>query len=146
MTSKDVMKSACKLKGVKQVATAMKIAPTALYNQMNRNLENPDFIQRFLDFCVASESDEPVRWASSNLNGFFVKNPEVALNKTDVPAHKYVSECLKEFGHLINKVGEAIKDGSISKGESHNIRKEWDDLKSLIETFVSACENGKVKK
>jgi hypothetical protein len=50
---------------------------------------------------------------------------------------------LKEFSELLEAVSESIENGNaISPTEARRIRKEWEDLKSLTEGFVYACEQG----
>ncbi len=144
MNSKQIMKSACRKKGVRQVASIMEIAPTALYNQMNGNMGCQDIVQRFLDFCNATESSAPLEFVSEELNGYFVANPEVSTSKNG-SSQKYVSVALQEFSHLIDEIGKAMEDGEISKSEAVRIRKEWEDLKRNLESFVLACEYGFVK-
>ena len=61
MNSKELMKSACKKKGVQQVASIMNISPTALYNQMNKKealkiREEWESLKRLLEsFVLACE-------------------------------------------------------------------------------------------
>ena len=50
---------------------------------------------------------------------------------------------LREFSELLEAVSSSSADnGEIDTKEAASIRKEWEDLKSLTETFVSACESG----
>ena len=44
---------------------------------------------------------------------------------------------------MLEAVSSSSADnGEIDTKEAASIRKEWEDLKSLTETFVSACESG----
>jgi hypothetical protein len=39
----------------------------------------------------------------------------------------------------------AASDNQISRPEARNIRARWEDLKTVTETFVRACEEGNFK-
>ena len=144
MNSKEVMKSACKKKGVQQVASIMNISPTALYNQMNNNMDGTNIVQRFVDFCNATESTVPFQFVAEELNGFFISNPELYANKDQV-SQFYISGALENFSHLFSEIGKSLQDGKVDKKEALKIREEWESLKRLLESFVLACEYGYIK-
>jgi hypothetical protein len=140
MDSKEAMKLACKQVGVKNVAAAIGVSPTALYNQINDSAKK-DLLMKFVDFTAACEDDTPIIWASEALDGIFVKNPNI-----QVEAQNTLSTCvptsLKEFSDVIKEISEAMQDGKVSKEEAVKIRKEWEELKVVLESFVLACEFG----
>lgn len=56
--------------------------------------------------------------------------------------NNYIPSALKEFSDVIKVISEALKDNSISQAEATKIRKEWEELKIILETFVLRCEFG----
>lgn len=142
MNSKEAMRIACSNAGVKAVAASLGLSPTAIYNQINDDAKN-DILQRFVDFVAACEDDTPIQWASEQLNGVFVKNPEITVDP-EVILDDYVPNSLKEFSDVIKEISIAMKDNKVTKDEADKIRKEWEELKILLETFVLACEFGMI--
>jgi hypothetical protein len=144
MNSKEAMKTACSRIGIKVVAEALGVSSSAIYNQINDESKN-DILQKFVDFVSACEDDTPIEWACEQLNGVFVKNPDLMVKNTDI-VQNYVPNSLKEFSEVIREIGIAMADGKVTADEAERIRKEWEDLKRLLETFVLACEFGYVDK
>ncbi len=143
MNSKDAMKVACQQAGVKTVAESLGVSPTAIYNQIN-DVHKNDILQKFVNFTVACEDDTPIRWACEELNGIFVKNPPVVV-KEDKKVYDCVPQVLKEFSDVIREIGTAMADDQVSAKEAVKIRKEWEELKRLLESFVLAAEFGYIK-
>ena len=50
---------------------------------------------------------------------------------------------LQEFSDLLDAVSSSVEnDGDIDAKEAKRIRREWEDLKRITESFVVACERG----
>lgn len=144
MNSKEALKKACKERGVKEIAQSLRLSPTAIYNQIN-DPEKNDILSKFVDFVNACGNDIPVEWVCEELNGIFVKNPNIVA-ESDYMKPPYVPEALKEFSDVILEIGNAMEDDSITPEEAVKIRKEWDELKIVLERFVLACEFGYIHK
>ena len=142
MNSKDAMREACEEMGIKAVADALDISPSAIYNQINDN-EKKDILGKFVDFVNACGNDIAINWACGELNGFYIKNPETRVPENVDP--DCVPEALKEFGDVIKVIGSALSDGCVTRKEAEIIRREWDELKMLLETYVLSCEMGKLE-
>lgn len=140
MTSKEALKLACKDRGVKEIAESLCISPTAIYNQINDPDKN-DMLNKFVDFVNACGNDIPIQWAAGELNGMFLKNPDIEAKKEEIN-QTYVPEALQDFGNVIKEIGEAMADGKVTLKEAEAIREQWEKLKVLLETFVLACEFG----
>ncbi len=145
MDSRGTMKAACDNVGIKCVADKMGVSSSVLYNQMNED-KRIDLLKRFVDFCEATESDIPIKWACEKLGGVFVPNKEVSDEELGAVTTTYVSKSVKEFGDVITVMGEAIEDGVITENEALKIKKEWDELKTLLESFVHVCLNKRSEK
>jgi phage portal protein BeeE len=139
MNSKETMKLAAKQTGVKEIAQALGVAPSTLYNQMNDE-DKVDILQRFVDFSNLCANDVAISWACEQLGGSFT--PNLKIDNYQTAASECVARSLKEFSDVIRAIGDAIADGKITLEEAESIRKEWQDLKSLMESFVLACETG----
>lgn len=144
MDSKEAMKLACRKAGVKIVAEALGVSPTAIYNQINDSSKG-DILRKFVDFTAACEDDTPIRWACEELNGVFIKNPELIV-EPEKAARDYVSDALKEFSDVIREIGISMADNRITAEEAQRIRKEWEELKALLEAFVLSAEFGYINK
>lgn len=140
MDSKEAMKKAVKQTGVKEVAIAMNISPSTLYNQMNCE-DKTDILQRFSDFCALCGNDIAMKWACEQHGGVFVPNINAVPDKT-LTGRDCISKSLQEFADVMREIGLALADDSISKDEAVGIRREWEDVKTLLEGFVFACELG----
>ena len=53
---------------------------------------------------------------------------------------------MQEFADLLAVIATAAADNHIDKAESRNIRRRWEDLKSVTECFVHCCEDGNFSK
>ena len=145
MNSKEALKRACAGQGVKEIAESLHISPTAIYNQINDPDKN-DILNRFVDFVNACGNDIPIEWVSEQLNGIFVRNPDIIVAKHDSMQPPYVPDALKEFSDVLLEISKAMEDENITQEEAERIRKEWDELKIVLERFVLACEFGYMEK
>ena len=141
MNSKEAMREACDESGIKAVADVLGISSSAIYNQIN-DPDKSDILGKFVEFVNATGNDVAINWACAELNGFFVKNPETQVPESMDP--NCVPEALKEFGDVIKVIGTALSDGRVTRKEAESIRREWDELKMLLETYVLSCEMGKM--
>ena len=85
-----------------------------------------------------------IEWLCSKADGFYVANPP--KEKSEDLAREFVArtrEMVRDFYKLLEVVSESYEnDGLIDEQESNKIRIEWDKLKSTLESFVHACEEG----
>ncbi|MDD3117599.1 MAG: hypothetical protein PHQ27_00320 [Victivallales bacterium] len=140
MDSKTAMRQACEQAGVKNVAAALNVSQTALYNQINdKNRSDP--LQRFVDFVNACGDDMPLHWACEECNGVFIRNPDIRVDP-DTSVNQSISDSLKKFSDVIREISVAISDQHITPDEAESIRQEWEGLKTLMEAFVLSCEFG----
>lgn len=82
-----------------------------------------------------------VQWICERAGGFFILNP-----KTNKPHPSYLipatNEIVQEFADLLAVVAAAAADNQISEKEATQIRRRWEELKSVTESFVACCEEG----
>lgn len=139
MNSKEAMRKACEESGIKAVADALGMSSSAIYNQIN-DPNKSDILGKFVDFVNACGNDVPITWACGELDGLFIRNPDSRVSEHVDP--NCVPDALKEFGDLIKEIGSALDDGKVSRKEAESIRREWDELKVLLESYVLSCEMG----
>jgi len=141
MNTKEAMYKACKKKGIQEVARLMGIAPTTLYNQMNQNMNVPDIVDRFIEFCNATESAIPMQYVCEFQNGYFIPNLDIRPSNS-VTTQKYMAEAMRKFSNVLDEVSYSLEDNKICKSDSEKIRHKWEELKHSLESFVLACEFG----
>ena len=76
---------------------------------------------------------------------FFVASPEKekVISQNLMPATNLI---VQEFADLLSVVACAATDNHVNEAEAARIRKRWEKLKTVTETFVHCCENGNFAK
>lgn len=81
-----------------------------------------------------------IKWLCQRYGGYFVRNPRTGDNAKElVPA---TNEIIQQFADLLAAISDGAADHRITKAETRLIRKHWDELKTITEGFVKACEDG----
>ena len=82
-----------------------------------------------------------IEWICERGGGFFILNPKTNKPHPDflMPA---TNEIVQEFADLLAVISAAAADNQITEKESEQIRRRWEELKSVTESFVSCCEQG----
>lgn len=93
--------------------------------------------------ALIKSTDDPrlVQWICERAGGFFIQNPKAHW------AHPYflipaTNQVVQEFADLLSVIASAAGDQHITKEEAETIRHRWEQLKSVTEGFVHACEKG----
>jgi hypothetical protein len=145
MKSHEIMKEVLREPGVKSVAVDMNLSTSLLYkwsqdqdSEDSNGADSP--LDRLIKLYEITGDDRLVRWLCQQTDGFYSPNPRP--HKT-APLLQATQSILREFSELLEAVSSSSADnGEIDTEEAASIRKEWEDLKSLAETFVSTCERG----
>lgn len=147
MESHEVLRNAIQRKGVKAIAADMNLSSSLLYKWCKAK-ESPDDwgvdnpLDRILKVVELTEDTGPIHWLCQEANGFFVENP-IKQGAQDTPFLQATQRVLAEFSELLQAVSESYgDDNAIDANEAEKIRKEWEELKTLAEQFVVACERG----
>lgn len=140
MKSHEVIKETVDALGAKKVASELGISLSLLYKWSEPSDEsgaqNP--LDRTAQLSKITNDPRPVMWLCQQMNGVYVRNPTPIEGKLDVM--KETQRLLKEFSDLMLAVGTAWEDARVTPAEAAKIRAEWDELKSVAETFVLRCE------
>ncbi|MDO9014536.1 MAG: hypothetical protein Q7U84_07145 [Polynucleobacter sp.] len=146
MQSHELLREVFKTTSAKQVAAELGLSLSLIYKWA----ETPESdaaggggnpLDRVDLLMKCSQDPRIIHWLCQRFGGFFIKNPRTH------PAHpEYLipatNEIVQEFADLLAVIAGAAGDSRIDTAESKNIRKRWEELKSVTETFVACCENG----
>lgn len=147
MKSNEVLKQTFKDKGVKFIAQELNLSTSLVYkwchdkdSETSPGADNPlDRLQAIID-CTGNTT--ALHWLCQSNGGFFVPNPSHG-SQLSGPVLGATQKLLGEFSELLAAVSDSYQnDGVIDTAEARDIRKEWEDLKTLAEQFVLACEDG----
>ena len=147
MKSHEVLKQSVEDVGVKTIASDLGVSPSLLYKWCQPGEEPTDSgatnpLDRLAKIFEATGDEQIISWLCQKADGFYCPNPTTVQNPTkDLFAH--TQKLVQEFSDLLQVVSNSNKDHSrICKEESKKIRKEWEELKGVGESFVHACEKG----
>ena len=72
-----------------------------------------------------------------------MNDPVIFRSEVDKNVIENVQVFVREFSETLDTIMRSYNNGhAISLKEAEQIRKEWEDLKKVGETFVRACESG----
>ena len=147
MESHEVLRKAIYEKGVKAVATDMNLSTSLVYKWCKASDSLDDWgannpLDRVLKIVQLTEDTGLINWLCQSVNGFFIENP-IKEGAKNTPFLQATQQVLSEFSEMLQAVSESYNnDQSIDPKEASRIRAEWEQLKTLAEQFVVACEKG----
>ncbi|MBN1669832.1 MAG: hypothetical protein JXR37_02290 [Kiritimatiellae bacterium] len=146
MESFEVLKKTIGAVGVKAVAGNLNLSASLVYKWCQpkgaageAGAGNP--LDRIRKVYELTGDVAPIAWLCQCAGGFYVENPRGDCGHADML--KVTQTILKEFSELLDAVSMSVQnDGKIDPKEAEKIRREWEDLKTVAESFVLACEKG----
>lgn len=152
MESYEVLRETMSEVGIKAVAAELGLSTSLLYKWCQKPPSDEDIdesgarnpLDRIIQIRQITGRPELIEWLCSQSNGFFVPNhPAVEAGQMDLDVISNTQRMIKDFSDVLKEVSRALSDDrGIDLDEAKRIRREWDDLKSRAESFVSACEHG----
>lgn len=150
MQSYEVLREAAEKVGVKALAADLRLSPALVYKWCQESSEtDPDSsgarnpLDRLAEIIRATGDTRVANWLCHEAGGFFVGNPRLSERAVDEELLITTQRMVQEFGELLGTVSRSIRDdGFISSDEADHIRRAWESLKSVNESFVVACERG----
>jgi hypothetical protein len=143
MESHELLREVFEKKAAKEVSADLQLSTSMVYKwaQSSANeggIENP--LDR-VEALIQSTGDERiVQWICQRAGGFFILNPKNAPHPHYlIPA---TNQIVQEFADLLATVATTAADNQITAAEAKQIRKRWEELKSVTEGFVASCEEG----
>ncbi len=147
MKSHEVLKQSVEGVGVKMIAPDLGVSPSLLYKWCQPGDEPTDSgatnpLDRLAKIFEATGDEQIISWICQKADGFFCPNPKTEKNPTkELFAH--TQRLVSEFSDLLQVISESSQtDKEICFKDSEKIRKEWEELKGVGESFVKACEEG----
>jgi hypothetical protein len=147
--SHEILKRAVTQCGAKSIASDMGLSQSLIYKwcqsaegESDSGAENP--LDRVLKIVRLTQDESPIDWLCRQTDSYRVKNQvaDATLSISDTVVIGTQS-ILKEFSDVLEAVTQSYAHESrIDLRESERIRKEWEELKSITEQFVRACEAG----
>ncbi len=145
MKSHELLREVLQTQNPKKIAEEMGVSVSMVYKwaeppEQGSGAANP--LDRVAALMKSTEDARLVEWICGQAEGFFIKNPKVgrARSYAVVPAtHREV----QEFAEMLSVIAGAAVDSDITNSDATRIRSKWEELKSVTESFVRACEEGK---
>lgn len=151
MESYEVLREAADKVGVKALAAELKLSTALVYKWCEESDPNdPDAsgaknpLDRVREIVRVTGHIPVIAWLCQQAGGFFVFNPAAGFKDIDAGLLQSTQQLVQGFSELLNEVSQSVADdGAISDKESKRIRAEWEQLKTMAESFVVACEAGR---
>ncbi len=148
--SHEVLKEAIEKVGVKAVATELKLSAALVYKWCQPwEPDDPDAggarnpLDRLAEILRITQDPGPVNWLCHQAGGFFTPNPPIDARDLGTELLKSTQQLVKEFSDMLEEVSRAVaNDGAIEPAEAVRIRRDWETLKRVAETFVVRAEAG----
>lgn len=148
--SYEVIKQAADRIGVKALAAALNLSPALVYKWCQRHdpcdpdssgARNP--LDRIGHMVDETGDFELVNWLCQRAGGFYTPNPKVQSADVSTDLLMGTQRLVKEFSDMLEEVSRSIADdGEIEAKEAARIRRHWETLKRVAETFVVSGERG----
>ena len=145
MQSHELLKEVLKKTSAKKIAADLGLSLSLVYKWAEVPAEdagsgtiNPlDRIEQLL----ASTGDRRVaQWVCERAGGFFIANaPAKPHPGSLIPV---THEIVREFADLLSVIAAASADSQVTADEARQLRRRWEDLKTVAEGFIHAAEQG----
>ncbi len=146
MQSHEVLREVLQTTSAKQIAADLNLSLSLIYKwaetpneELGTGGTNP--LDRVDQLIQCTKDPRIVHWICQRAGGFFIKNPKTHLAHPEflIPA---TNEIVQEFADLLSVIAVAAADNQINATEARDIRKRWEELKTVTENFVACCEQG----
>lgn len=154
MESFEILKQAADKVGVKALAAELKLSPALVYKWCQPcEPDDPDTsgalnpLDRLAEIVRVTNDIEVVNWICQQAGGFFVPNVHPDRRHVGTDLLIGAQQLVKEFSDMLEEVGRSVaNDGEIDDPEAERIRRDWETLKRVAESFVIAGEAGLFRK
>lgn len=147
MQSHEVMKEVLKTTSAKLISSEMGLSLSLIYkwaeppegdNDTGSGTGSP--LDRVGQIIRISQDTRVAQWVCEQAGGFYIRNP---LNlPPGQPLIPVTNDIVQEFADMLATIAKASADSVITKAEAKDIRRRWEELKSVTEGFVRAAESG----
>ena len=144
MHSHEVMREVLKTTSAKHIAGEMGLSLSLIYKWAepgeaeSGNASSP--LDRVGQLIRSTQDTRIAQWVCEQADGFYIRNPHnLPPSSTLIPA---TNDILQEFADMLATIARASADNAITPEEAKNIRRRWEELKSVTEGFVKSAESG----
>ena len=146
MQSHEVLREVLKKTSAKQIAADMGLSLSLIYkwaeppsDATGSGAHNP--LDRVDPLLKITQDTRIAQWVCERAGGFFIANPEAPK------AHPYsliptTNAIVQEFADMLAVIATAAADNNVTREEAKQIRRRWEELKSVTEGFLRAAEEG----
>jgi len=145
MQAHEIMRDVLRQTPAKQLAAQMELSLSLIYkwaeppqNDSGSGASSP--LNRVGQLIRFSEDPRIAQWVCEQSGGFFISNPKAG--KTASQLIPITNAIVQEFADMLATIAKAAGDNIISPEEARDIRRRWEELKSVTEGFVRSAENG----
>ena len=145
MQAHEVIREVLKKTPAKQIAAEMGLSLSLVYkwaeppvDESGSGANSP--LDRVGQLIRISGDPRIAQWTCEESGGFFIRNPH-QLKQTNqlIPV---TNDIVQEFADMLATIAKASEDNVITKDEARDIRRRWEELKSVTEGFVHSAEDG----
>jgi hypothetical protein len=143
MQSHELLKEVLQKTSAKQIAAEMGLSLSLIYKwaepaEEGSGANNP--LDRIQQLLKATNDRRIAQWVCERAGGFYIRNPRDGEHPLQlIPA---TNDIVQEFADMLAVIAGAAADNTITAKEAAAIRARWEELKSVTEGFVRACEEG----
>ena len=145
MESHELLKEVLKKTSAKQIAGELGLSLSLIYkwaeppeDATGSGANNP--LDRIGQLLRLTGDTRIAQWVCERAGGFFIRNP--GNLKGSHQLMPVTNDIVQEFADMLATIAVSASDNQITKAEAGKIRARWEELKSVTESFVRACESG----
>ena len=145
MHSHELIRAVLERRGPKTVASAIGLSVPRVYQWTEppppegSGGANPlDRVAALLD---ATGDHRIADWICHHAKGYFVKNAG-PLDLEGPHLMKATETLIKQYTQMLSLISTVVVDGQVSPEESVDLRRQWQSIQSVTESYVTACEKG----
>ena len=145
MQSHEVLREVFKKTSAKQIAEDLGLSLSLIYkwteppsDDAGSGANNP--LDRVGQLVKSTRDPRIAQWVAEQTGGFFIRNPASLSHPGQlIPL---TNDIVQEFADMLATIASSAADNKITPEEAKKIRARWEELKSVTESFVRACESG----
>ena len=145
MQAHEVMKDVLKKTSAKQIASEMHLSLSLIYKWAEKPEDESGSgagspLERVGELIRITGDARVAQWVCEQAGGFYIRNPKNL--PSGQPLIPITNDIVHEFADMLSTIATSSSDSVITKDEAKTIRARWEELKSVTEGFVAACESG----
>ena len=141
----EVMREVLKKTSAKQIAAEMGLSLSLIYKWAEKPEDESGSgagspLDRVGELIRITGDARVAQWVCEQAGGFYIRNPKnLAVSQPLLPI---TNDIVREFADMLATIAKSSADSVITREEANKIRARWEELKTVTEGFVAACESG----